>query len=505
MAGINQKIKEKKSSCSVSIHNPGYMADHVFQGKPVLPAVEAMEVLARQARQIIPENQITTIVNARFDKFLFVDPDREEISAVVEFESTDTGDLNTSLLTRTTSPKLGITRTKIHATATFLKINPAPVPLHMDVAALPEGILTPVSSVDIYRELVPFGPAYQNLIEKIWLSPDGVLATIRCPKEDTINFRLGSPFTLDAAFHAACVWAQYYQKIVAFPVGIDKRQVISPTQPNQCYFARIFPRKTDSDLLEFDVWLFNEDGEVCEFVRGVQMRDVSGGRLKPPDWFVKLEKEDSFEHLKWSCKELMVIELDAVAPYAKNALTTMETDRYNSLGEKRKRSYLAARLALKCLFRSQFEEEQGPAHQIETYRPDTQKPTCFQGENELTYCSVSHDARFAVAVTDDKPVGVDVEEISEKAVRISRLYMSENEQQLVEKSPLGQAEAAVRVWSIKEAVAKATGVVLADVWQQVKVDVIGNTESNFTILERGKYSSLHATVDDHIFTVVRIK
>ena len=98
---------------------------------------------------------------------------------------------------------------------------------------------------------------------------------------------MGSPFPLDAAFHAACVWGQRYAQIVAFPIGIEKRLVFKPTQPGTTYLSRIIPVRKNPDLLTFDIWIYDQDGHLYEGAWGVQMRDVSAGRLKPPRWILK--------------------------------------------------------------------------------------------------------------------------------------------------------------------------------------------------------------------------
>jgi hypothetical protein len=92
---------------------------------------------------------------------------------------------------------------------------------------------------------------------------------------------------LDAAFHAACVWGQRYAGVVAFPVGLAKRQIHVPCEPERLYEGQIRVRKRNPQRLVFDIDITDEvrgKGRLCEAVRAVVMRDVSGGRLKPPDW-----------------------------------------------------------------------------------------------------------------------------------------------------------------------------------------------------------------------------
>jgi hypothetical protein len=141
----------------------------------------------------------------------------------------------------------------------------------------------------LYRDLVPFGPAYQNILDDLIVTEKGAVAHLQSPSYPAPLQPLGSPFPLDAAFHAACAWGQRFSTIVGFPVGFDERTIFRPTQPGEKYISRITPVRQASDpvVLIFDIWIYTEEGYLCEAVRGVQMRDVSGGRLKPPRWVQK--------------------------------------------------------------------------------------------------------------------------------------------------------------------------------------------------------------------------
>jgi len=100
-------------------------------------------------------------------------------------------------------------------------------------------------------------------------------------------FPLGSPFPLDAAFHAACAWGQRYSHVVAFPVGLKERHIFRLTRAGKSYTAVIIPIEEDPNLLIFDIWIYGRNGEAYEGVLGVKMRDVSAGRMQPPQWIVK--------------------------------------------------------------------------------------------------------------------------------------------------------------------------------------------------------------------------
>ena len=267
-----------------------YLQDHRFEGKAVFPAVEAMQVLAQAVKNFIPQTDITAITEVKFDKFLFIPPDTEQIDALCSITSFENGDVAAALQTKTMSKKAAITRIKEHVTVYFPHIKPmlAGCP-HSPTPPGKSGCLE-ITPDQIYRELVPFGPAYHNIAENLLIYKDGAIAKLQAPiNSNSVDKtgQLGSPFVLDAAFHAACVWGQRHARMVAFPVGVEKRMIFKPTQPGNRYISRAIPVRTDSDLLVFDIFIWDEDNTLFETAVGVHMRDVSGGRIKPPRWIIE--------------------------------------------------------------------------------------------------------------------------------------------------------------------------------------------------------------------------
>lgn len=260
-----------------------YLRDHRFEGRAVYPAVEAMQTLAATVKQCQPDMHVNRMAAVRFDKFLLLPSEATSIPAFVEVSTHDNMDFSAALLTRTRLKNAAMSRIKTHATLSLSKHDDEVAELPPVPAASLQGTCIQISSDRIYDELVPFGRAYRNLCDKLIISPDGALAAIRSPEIEPEG-PLGSPFPLDAAFHAACVWAQRYSGVVAFPVGLDHRVVVSPACPGQRYFSRLVPIHTAADILIFDIWIYDSGGRLCELAAGVRMRDVSGGRLQPPGW-----------------------------------------------------------------------------------------------------------------------------------------------------------------------------------------------------------------------------
>jgi phosphopantetheinyl transferase len=493
------------ASIPIQLSTPECMMDHHFQGRPVLPAVEAMEALAQTATETRPDLAVHCITGMRFDKFLFLDSNRHRLDAVAELlPHQENGSLQVCLTTRTRAPKAAITRTKVHARLTFPRSFARPDGWPMDVAAALEGVCIEVSPERLYKELVPFGPAYRNIVGPVGISPDGALARIRTPDAPRQTC-LGSPYALDAAMHAACAWGQHYQGFVPFPVAIAHRTILRPTEPGELYYGRIRPCRVLDDGLHVDIELRDARGGLCESVLGVQMRDVSGGRLRPPQWIIRKAAPDPLAEIRKRCLGLTLVDLDVVAPFADRVLTSLERERFEKMGPRRRKSYLAARLALKRLFRQC--RDQGfslPAHAIETVCKDAPLPRCSAvddtAEPDLE-CSVSHDRRLAVAVAHTGRVGVDIEEITSKALKSKDIYMNKEEAGLVRRSMVADHIAALRVWSVKEAAAKAFGISLAEAWQSVSVTRLEDRQSCFAIGGRN-LTSHHALVDNHIITLI---
>jgi phosphopantetheinyl transferase len=496
------KIAEKvRLPLKIEIHP--YLMDHQFEGKAVLPAVEAIQLLAASTLGYLPDIGIDTILDARFDKFLYINPRVALINAFNEIEVHEDGSVISRLITKTRSKKGPITRTKEHVSLRFSNNPQEPAPPLLDKVSALEGIGIDISPDRLYGELVPFGPAYHNVRETLTVSEQGAIASVYAPDNGAPSDPLGSPFPLDSALHVACAWGQRYKGIVGFPVGCGIRRVFKQTRPGATYIARIIPKEGYPAPLLFDIWIYGQDSVFYEAALDVLMEDVSGGRMKPPQWLLEGTQYQALPSLKAHCDAISVIELKTINETAVKALSDSELDRYEPLGDKRKKSYLGSRLCCKTLSRKlSGNDRDTPASSITTISPDRIRPCSpLTDGRDIFFCSVSHDSRFAVAVAAKTKVGVDVEEISEKAPKSRRLYMKEREELLAVKSSLGEIEASVRIWSIKEAMSKAFGINLAQSWEKVEIKGVGRNRS-LALMEKKEYTAFHDTVDNHLFTMI---
>jgi hypothetical protein len=273
----------------LEINIPPYLFDHQLEGRCLFPAGEALNTLATAVHLYFPQAEMSYLSKACFPRFLVVPPESLQVSVLVDIENNEEGPIAARLLTSIRSKSEGIGRTLEHARVEFLLADSSQFPAKNlpPLEALEDTVITiPVES--IYRELVPFGKAYQNIISDVLVSQQGARASLSGGDSEANETLLGSPFPFDAAFHLACIWGQRFTGTVPFPTGFEKRTIYQKTQKKGRYIGRIIPVAVNQMPLIFDARIIDLQGALCEDIRGIEMQDVSQGRLRPPLWIKEL-------------------------------------------------------------------------------------------------------------------------------------------------------------------------------------------------------------------------
>jgi hypothetical protein len=282
MAAVSQITANPRYKINI-VMQPWYR-DHCFAGKMILPGVETLLILAHEVKKFRPECNIRQMLDVRFDKTLDLDPDQTSQAVIIEIHENNKS-ISAKLLTKSRAKT--ISRLKEHGRVSFAADGAdSYLPKAADVPPQ-EPVLT-IPAAKIYRELVPFGRAYQNIIADLRLTRKGAWARLRAPDLPAaeITKLTGSPFPLDAALHAACVWGQRFGGFIPFPVGFSSRTIINNTEPGQTYETKVIPVHVKPGEILFDLWIFDQQGELFESVSAIRMRDISGGRMKPPAWII---------------------------------------------------------------------------------------------------------------------------------------------------------------------------------------------------------------------------
>jgi len=205
------------------------------------------------------------------------------------------------------------------------------------------------------------------------------------------------------------------------------------------------------------------------------------------------------DRLQSACLGMILLDIETIFPVEEHLFTPREAARAARMGLRRRKGFTAARVALKKLARQlDLVEEKRPDRAIETLGPDDTKP-CLAGSG--IYCSVSHSGRFVAAVAHTHPIGVDLEKVSEKVMRTRHLSMSPKEKDLVSLSRLGSERAATRVWTTKEAAAKALGLHLFQALREV--EVVRVREEDGLMRYQGKaYPVRHGEGNGYVITLI---
>jgi Polyketide synthase dehydratase N-terminal domain len=242
--------------------------------------VEAMSFLAETVQERLPQVNVQIMEDANFLKFLEITPSDSSIEVLVEVIEKEDGRIFTRLLTR---KKLkALTRLTAHCELSFGgRQQEPPKGRQWDVSAEPDA---EVAAERIYRELVPFGPAYRTLNGILCLNQEYAWGNLSPPKLASKSLPLGSPFALDGAMHAACVHGQQLVDFIPFPVGFGARLIDKPTSPGGQYNVQVRLCARAADQLVYDLKILDQKGRLQETVSGLRMRDVTAGQIRSPAW-----------------------------------------------------------------------------------------------------------------------------------------------------------------------------------------------------------------------------
>jgi hypothetical protein len=249
--------------------------DHCFEGKTVFAAVESMILLAAGVRQQRPNLDVGLMEDSRFAKFLEIPSQADELEVLIECSETDDGRVQAKLLSQLQIGKMR--RLKEHGEL-FFRPAPSSPPI------LPELFRRPladprkeVTADKLYRDLVPFGPSYHTLQETLLLYERGAWGKLRAPElpfTDPVQDKLGSPFPLDGAMHAACVLGQQFVDYAPFPTGFRQRFISRPTQPGKTYHTGVEVVSFSDKEQIYNLAIYDDDANLHEAVLGLCMRDV---------------------------------------------------------------------------------------------------------------------------------------------------------------------------------------------------------------------------------------
>ncbi|WP_239145178.1 acyltransferase domain-containing protein [Actinoplanes couchii] len=454
---------------------------------PVVPLTGLLELMGEAAREISPGLIVVGLEQVRVRRWLVVDPP-------------------TTVTVRAVSAGAGKVKVSIdgYASGTVLVASGYPVPPPVDNGALREERPAPVDAVRLYVDNWMFhGPEFAGVSRLDVLAADGIRGELTA---------LPAPGALlDAAGQLIGHWMQVSADVdqVVFPIGIAGVHWFGPPpEPGERLQCTARVTELTDDRMRADAQLIGADGRVRVTItdwvthrfstddRMWQLKQhpgtVGAGEPQPDGWCLVRERWPDT-----ATRELVMRRYLVAAERAEYADRNPMAQRAWLLGR------VAAKDAVRELFRRRGVKELFPC-EIRVGNDPGGRPWARGPAGELFHISLAHSGPIAVAiavehasrptagregvdvgvvptagregvdvgveptagregvdigvepVAERESVGIDVEPVAERA--IADVALTEAEKRLFEQTdPVDRAELLTRLWTAKEATAKAAG------------------------------------------------
>jgi acyl transferase domain-containing protein/NAD(P)-dependent dehydrogenase (short-subunit alcohol dehydrogenase family)/NAD(P)H-dependent flavin oxidoreductase YrpB (nitropropane dioxygenase family) len=272
---------------SVSSHRPGeievvrdldlardrYLQDHRLDGRPVLPAAMAMELMVEVAGQGWPELGVVGVDSLRVLKGIVLADGRQQRIHVrarpAPPPSTQEGERTMEVTI--TDPLDGTTRYR----ATVL-LGSLPPPPPADGPALIDPCPFPMTVEEAYERLLFHGPFFAGITAIDGMSDDGIDATLRSSSpyhgvqtSPTARW-LVDPVVIDSAFQLAILWCRLRLDMTPLPAGFRRfrRFAPFPESPIRCEVRTQV--SADGHILETQNLFRDGSGRMIALLEGME-------------------------------------------------------------------------------------------------------------------------------------------------------------------------------------------------------------------------------------------
>ena len=419
---------------TLSTDTDPYLADHVFRGEQIFPAVMAFEAMAQVAMALTEEKTPPTIFkDVRFQRPIVV-PDGESVTIRIAALMDKAGQIEIVLRSEAT----GFQVDHFRATCSFEKRSDLP-PLSLKERIRGEGNIFPPIQIDPSRQLYGEQFFHKGRFQRVegyrQLTAKECVAEL-APNDNQAWFApylpssliLADPGGRDAAIHAIQVCVPHK---LLLPSGVEELQINPIGSAPRFVHARQRERK--GDLFIYDVEVSDAEGQLLERWQGLHLQMVSGA---------------AFEQVNIAplLGSYMQRRLEELLPNSAATIVVTQTP----IALRRMRSNLAIQRAL--------------GKKVSIWRRPDGKPEvrAILGDgptNHRQAISVAHAGPLTLAVAGKGPLGCDIEPIMTHlpANKPSLLGKTRYKLAQVIADTTGEEEASAitRVWAASESLKKA--------------------------------------------------
>ncbi len=475
---------------SISTKSHRYLIDHQIQDVPVFPGVMGIEAFFEAYKEITGESA-NSITNVDFKSALRIEKDKTQKIMV----STHLLKNKMKLLSVRENDE-----TKHFVTDIPSKID-RPVYSMKDIELSHVNIM---NQKEIYS-LFFHGPTFQVLDALNTIKQNEIITKVRIDQRIRLKSQsmLLFPLIIEAAFQTAGLYDLLMNEKFSLPSKIAKLTLYSQdnTSLKPSYaIARL--KKIEDRHSYYDVEVFNENNQCI-----VELENFALIHTTIPipntndfkDLFESIQEQTRLNSIfndrsykvlpTTSIKENLMNSKD----YFQTILSQREQEQYKAIkSEKRKLDYLSGIIAAKELL---CREKKGRTFlDFEIRKEQKGRPYVYDLKSKKRlpmHLSISHSNGLAVAMVSDKPVGLDLEKIEERAEAFYREAFTDKEQTLISYNN----KKGTQYWTIKEAISKALGEGLHLNLKNIQVDAY---KDNYRVTLAPKIKQTHKISDNEI-------
>lgn len=351
---------------------------------------------------------------------------------------------------------------------------PQPEPFFVNNIDLGENISALPSRKTIYESYMFHGPKYQGIEEVTHITKNGIRTILRNQE--------GKGSLLDNMGQTYGLFLHHVldKDFVTFPVKVQDIIFYQDIYDQKGEFECICLSRSITDQFTVCDMVLKRDGKLWCVIKGWQNRRLESDR---PLWGVTLSPG----------RNLLSQEIAPGVFYFHNAykkstswgflnnryLNQPEKEKFETLSLNKRKDYLISRIALKDSLRAYVEKKYDKAtFPIEYFlKYDSNNKPYVYGIKEIegVEISLAHKGSDSVSIVSDKPVGIDIERIEERSIDFLEISFTPHELELIKDKDI--AEWSTRLWVVKEAYGKMTGLGLQGNPKKYEVNTIIDDEN----------------------------
>ena len=454
--GVNVAQLEHRVTRHLDIEsNVAYVRDHELYPQrpgwpvasdrhPVVPLTMEVMLVREAAEAALPQLKVIEVEQIQAYRWLAV---AEPLAVEIRLQGLDATTIEAEIV--------GYFRARLRVAAEY----PAAPAANFDALRKPRA--TAVPAAELYSEGWMFhGPAYQGIAEFQAIGEDGIDGLLRVPA--------GKGALLDNMGQLAGYWVmEQEENCLAMPIGVDRIRFHTPDPlPGEMLQARIRIDELDELNCVTRHELCDASGTLRIAIDGWRTRRYS---MDKSFWVAsrKLSVHAVSQHVPPNVAlfedryDTAILRDYLVRRY----LAEPERTIYDGLSPRRKRQWLAGRVAAKDAIRLfLWQQSNAPIYpqEVRIANLETGAPIAIPNVTTTVpaglHISIAHKGSLAAAIVGHTPVGIDIEHVEPREPGFVDLAFSPDERKLLLADANANADVEyTRGWVAKEVAAKAAG------------------------------------------------